>query len=218
MMRGMPFRSGTRLLPRCLLLAAIGWPLVELPAAAAGATVVTVRATVSGDTLVSGCSGGVSGGGGGVAVTRAGEVLRWSTDGPGPPARVTLVRVDSALTEELFRELERIRFRSIRHHEPSNMTCFLYLRSEHGAHEVAWPWGHAPRMVRPVFERLQSLGGEAAASAVPSTPRPPPHPLAGRWRETGWALCAPVDALPPGSIDRPIQELDFDVDGLFSVT
>jgi hypothetical protein len=69
-----------------------------------------------------------------------------------------------------------------------------------------------------VFERLQSLGGEAAASAVPSTPRPPPHPLAGRWRETGWALCAQVDALPPGSIDRPIQELDFDVDGLFSVT
>ena len=109
------------------------------------------------DTITTGCSGGVTGGGNGAAVTGRGEILRWERDAAGQPTRFTLVRTDSAAAATAFAELERIGFRSIVHSEPSNMTCFLELADSAGRHEVSWPIGQPPAKVGEVSRRVGDL-------------------------------------------------------------
>lgn len=109
------------------------------------------------DTLKGGCSGGVTGGGGGVAVTGSGEVLEWKQTLATQPTAFTTVRIDSAAAAEVFAEVERTRFRSVVHVNPSNVTCFLTLTDSLGKHTVAWPMGDAPAAVRELDRRLHSL-------------------------------------------------------------
>jgi hypothetical protein len=117
----------------------------------------TVLETAPADTLSGGCTGGVTGGGGGVAVTGRGEILKWSQDVATVPVEFTAVRTDSAAVAAIFAEAERIGFRTIVHRRPFNVTCFLALADSAGRHSVAWPMGDVPPVVRELNRRLHAL-------------------------------------------------------------
>ena len=107
--------------------------------------------------VVAGCSGGVTGGGSGVTLTRAGALYRWERPSAAPAARdSTLVRVDSALAAEVFRRLEAMRFTRIQYRDVGNMSCFVVARTDSAEHEVVWGGteGGVPAAVRDVHERL----------------------------------------------------------------
>lgn len=44
------------------------------------------------------------------------------------------------------------------------------------------------------------------------------NPLVGGWRQVGWKLCQPTATLPEGSLDPPLEELQFKADRTFSAT
>jgi hypothetical protein len=99
------------------------------------------------DTLITGCTGGITGGGIGSAVTGAGELLRFTQAGPGPAGRSwTLVGSDSASARRIFGRLAASGFDRAEFNNPANMTCSL---SRHGDHprEIAWPMGRHPRAI-----------------------------------------------------------------------
>jgi hypothetical protein len=127
------------------------------------------------DTVFAGCSGGVTGGGGGLAVTGRGEILKWQLQGPRSlsSAVYTAVGTDSATAAAIFAELARVRFRSIDHQKPSNMTCFIALAASAGTHSVSWPIGNPPMQLRELHRLLQVLGesvrGVPSERATPAT-------------------------------------------------
>jgi hypothetical protein len=112
------------------------------------------------DTVIAGCSGGRSGGGHGLLVTKRGDILEWDWHGPGAlsPDKYTRVGTDSAAATAIFTELARIRFDSINHLKRSDMTCFLQLIAPVGVHSVSWPLGDPPVQLREVRRLLQDLG------------------------------------------------------------
>jgi hypothetical protein len=109
------------------------------------------------DTLVAGCSGGVTGGGGGSAITRAGDLLRWQQSGPGPAIFVSVGR-DTALANRVFAALGRARFERTRYQVPSNMTCSLSRRAGKSSHEVAWAMGAPPAKIRRIVALFDEVG------------------------------------------------------------
>jgi hypothetical protein len=116
-------------------------------------------ADVNGESLSSGCSGGFTGGGGGVVVHRDGAIHRWSRPTYRDPVKQSFVRLDRAAAGELFAELERINFTSIRYKKPSNMTCEVTLRRGETTHAVAWPLGDAaaPSEVVALAARMEQI-------------------------------------------------------------
>ena len=84
--------------------------------------------------IVTGCAGGVTGGGSGVKLYRDGRLVRWKRSGALEAPIEILVRTDGGLAKRLFERLEEIGFASIEYDEPSNWTCFV----EANSHEVGW--------------------------------------------------------------------------------
>jgi hypothetical protein len=115
------------------------------------------------DSVIAGCSGGRSGGGRGLLVTRRGDILEWERDGPGglSPKNYTRIGTDSAAATAIFAELARIGFDSIDHRKPSDMTCFLELIAPTGEHSVSWPLGDLPMQLRELHRMLDGLGESA---------------------------------------------------------
>lgn len=106
-----------------------------------------------------GCSGGFTGGGGGVVVRGDGGIHRWSRPTYRDPVEETLIRVDRAAAQMIFAEVERIKFTDIRFSKPGNMTCSVALRHGASTHAVAWPLGdpRAPSQVLALVSRLEQL-------------------------------------------------------------
>lgn len=106
----------------------------------------------------SGCAGGITGGGGGAALLADGRLYRWQRTLAGRPDTLTLVRTDTTLAAEVGRRLGDMRFLAIEHSKPSNMTCFVHVRTDSAEHEVSWPISDtgAPKAVRELFDRLQA--------------------------------------------------------------
>lgn len=129
----------------------------EAPHAPIHTAGVALPAASPADTLKGGCSGGVTGGGNGVAVTGRGEILRWAQATATHSVEFTVVRTDSAAVADLFAEAQRIGFRSIDYRKPFNMTCFLTLTDSAGVHTVAWPAGEVPPAVRELSRQLNAL-------------------------------------------------------------
>jgi hypothetical protein len=79
--------------------------------------------------LETGCSGGVTGGGGGTFVTADGRFYRYQRNGPPPNAKreLAFVRRDSAAAAALVESAERAGISRVKYSEPSNMTCHLKL-------------------------------------------------------------------------------------------
>ncbi len=111
------------------------------------------------DSVIAGCAGGFSGGGGGAIVTGRGEVIRWSRFSSADRKQYQQLRVDTAAAGAIFRELARIRFREIQSDRDggTDVACSLELTGTSGSHMVSWPLGEPPAAVRPVYERLRAL-------------------------------------------------------------
>jgi hypothetical protein len=145
----------------------IGWLLLVL-ALSSGASQSAAQVQGSSpeprDTVIAGCSGGRSGGGHGLLVTKRGDILEWDRHGPGAPKPDDYTRVgtDSAAATAIFAELARIRFDSISHLKRSDMTCFLELMAPAGGHSVSWPLGAEPPVQLREVRRLLNGVGESA--------------------------------------------------------
>ena len=116
------------------------------------------------DSLTVGCTGGFSGGGGGLIVTGNGEILEWGQQTYAPPRTYRLVRVDTAATAAIYRELVRIGFRKLPAGEPANVTCSIEVSGPSGSHSVSWPLGRPPAAVKSLYEKLRALDPGALTS------------------------------------------------------
>ncbi len=106
-------------------------------------------------TIDTGCTGGVTGGGNGVALAATGHFVAWTQPTAGAPRDQTDLGVDKALVVELIAALEGINFSTIEFDVRGNMTCSLTF----GGHTVAWPTGNAeiPGAVVELHERLMEI-------------------------------------------------------------
>jgi len=147
-----------RIVLRCIAAALAAW-LCAAAACPSAPEATPIAATE----VVSGCAGGATGGGGGVALRPDGALYRWQRATAGASETRTLVRTDTALAGDVLRRLTAMHFLDIAYSEPSNMTCFVRVKTDAGEHEVAWPHSdtRAPREVRDLFDRLQAAGGGA---------------------------------------------------------
>lgn len=129
--------------------------LVVLGVSSAAALAGSDEAFVS-----SGCSGGFTGGGGGVVVHLDGAIHRWSQATYRDPVEQSFVRLDVAAARDLFSELDRIGFTSIRYKKHGNMTCRVTLQQGGSTHDVAWPSGDptAPSAVVALASRMEQIG------------------------------------------------------------
>jgi hypothetical protein len=125
-------------------------------------------AEVNEESLSWGCSGGFTGGGGGVVVHRDGAIHRWSRPTYRDPVEQSFVRSDPAAARGLFDELQRIHFTSIRYNKPSNMTCHITLRQGESTHAVAWPLGDAavPSELVALASRMKQIAQVAQVQPV----------------------------------------------------
>lgn len=120
--------------------------------------------------LNTGCTGGITGAGGGVIVTESADFYRWSQPGPRPSGRVlTLARRDPARAAALLRAAEQRGLTRVKFNEPANMTCFLELVRGGRRYAVAWPgsgpmsWSSAPRQIRTLAELAEEINAAAEA-------------------------------------------------------
>ena len=132
---------------------------VLLTVALFGGFSLTASAEANEESLSYGCSGGFTGGGGGVVVQRDGEIHRWSPPTYRHPVEQAFIRFDRAAARDVFAEVERINFTSIRYSKPGNMTCHVTLRRGASTHAVAWPTGDpdAPSRVVALASRIEKL-------------------------------------------------------------
>ena len=105
------------------------------------------------------CFGGRNGAASGHTITRAGELMKYEKTLHSEAAS-TLLRRDAASADSVFAALERIRFRSLRFNEISNMTCVLELNDGSGKHTVSWPQGQPPAAIQPVLVALARAFGD----------------------------------------------------------
>ena len=142
---------------RLVLLVALGAP--GIACAQAPASPHAAVAATAADSVQVGCSGGVTGLGVGNIITRDGQLATYQKPLHEPRADTPL-RQDTAAARAVFAALERIRFRSIRFSEISNMTCFLILVDGHGTHEVNWAMGRPPDAIEPALTALRRALGD----------------------------------------------------------
>jgi hypothetical protein len=114
------------------------------------------------DTVRVGCFGGYAALSSGNVLTREGALSRYEKQLQ-TPATYTFLRRDSVAAALIFAELERIRFRTLRSSEISNMTCFLELGDREGKHELTWAIGRPPAELKPALAVLTRTFGDQSA-------------------------------------------------------
>lgn len=122
------------------------------------------------DTIIYGCSGGFTGGGGETAITGRGEILSWEHALAATTPAYRQVGTDSAAAVQLFRDLDRSGFRRMKPGEPSNMTCSLTLSDARGRHEVMFTPGSIPAQLQPIIRRVEALSSSPASAPRDTTP------------------------------------------------
>lgn len=141
------------LLASIVVLSAPGTACAQGPAPAAS------TATRSDDSIRIGCSGGVTGAGSGNTITRSGALSAYRRP-LGEAATHTPLRRDSAGAAAVFRELDRVRFRTLKFDGIGNMTCVLELEDGGGEHSVSWQIGQPPAALEPVLAALRRVFGD----------------------------------------------------------
>jgi outer membrane protein OmpA-like peptidoglycan-associated protein len=160
-------RSSIGLPPMMLALALVALVGCQRADAGAGDSAATPSTTVAPtDTIFYGCSGGVTGGGSQVAITGRGEILVWRHQGPAAAPDYRQVGVDSVAAAELYRDLERARFRAIPPGEPSNMTCSVAIRDARGRHEVLFTPGSVPIALQSIVTRIEAIESSAPSDSL----------------------------------------------------
>ena len=152
--------------------AVIAWWLIPLTCRTDRLRPPVSRATA--DTIIAGCLGGVTGGGGGTAVTESGVFLSWARSGPlASGTSWTTVRQDLTGARRLFAALDRSGFEREDLNDPGNLTCFLARHGPGRDHEVAWPSGQRPRRIAAILAIYDQLrgptpGGQHDAKRAPA--------------------------------------------------
>ena len=108
------------------------------------------------DSITSGCSGGITGGGYGVTVERDGRIYRWHAPTSHDARDEVEVRNDPTEASQLFASLDEMGFVAMGYQETGDMTCSLTVVSGESEHAVTWPHGQtgAPAEARAMAERL----------------------------------------------------------------
>jgi hypothetical protein len=114
------------------------------------------------DTVRVGCFGGHAALSSGHVLTGEGALSRYEKQLQ-TPATYTFLRRDSVAAALVFAELERIRFRTLRFNEISNMTCFLELNDSGKEHELSWLPGRPPAALKPALATLKRIVGDPNA-------------------------------------------------------
>jgi hypothetical protein len=109
--------------------------------------------------ITTGCSGGVTGGGGGYTVLSDGKLFQWQAPTPTASTKKLLGKIECAAAEALRARLEAISFRDIDFKESSNMTCSVTLREGLTDHQVTWPVSDPfpPQEVMDIFYDIEAL-------------------------------------------------------------
>lgn len=149
----MPRYRPLALLTSLVVLSAPGTVYAQDPVPAAS------TAIRSDDSIRIGCSGGVTGAGSGNTITRSGALSAYHKP-LGEAATHIPLRRDSAGAAAVFRELDRVRFRTLRLDGIGNMTCVLELEDGRGEHAVSWQIGQPPAALEPVFAALRRVFGD----------------------------------------------------------
>lgn len=104
------------------------------------------------------CTGGVTGGGNGVALHTNGHFVAWTQITAGAPRTETDLGIDKPAAVELTADLNAIDFATIVLNQRGNMTCSLTFRGN----TVTWPIGdtEVPATVVEIHERLMGIGRE----------------------------------------------------------
>jgi hypothetical protein len=138
---------------------------------------LAIAADTTGNRLETGCGGGITGGGGGVAVFSDGSFYRWSSDRPATAGReLSLVRVDTARANALFREATKEGLATTHYSEPSNVTCSVSIRIDGVENEVAWSASTRPRRIAKLIDLARHINDSFADSSGRSArARSPSH-------------------------------------------
>ena len=106
-----------------------------------------------------GCSGGFTGGGGGVTVRSNGTILKWSLPTAGGSVEESVIRSDPAAAQKLLRQLDEMNFTKIDYKKFGNMTCHLTFREGSTTHAVSWGIGDTsvPLQVSALSSDLERL-------------------------------------------------------------
>jgi len=106
-----------------------------------------------------GCSGGFTGGGGGVTVRSNGTILKWSRPSPRGSVEESVIRSDPTAAQRLFTQLDKMNFTNIDYKKFGNMTCYVTLREGSTTHTVSWDIGDTsvPSRVAALSSDLERL-------------------------------------------------------------
>ena len=98
-----------------------------------------------------------------MSVASNGAIASWTQATFNQKTRVSKpLRTDAPLARRLFARLRTLKFQSVTHNDPSNMTCFLALEGPHG-HTVAWPMNQRPRRIAAVVALARDVDRLGAA-------------------------------------------------------
>ncbi len=109
-----------------------------------------------------GCSGGFTGGGGGVTVRSNGTILKWSLPTAGGSVEQSVIRSDPTAAQRLFTQLDEMNFTNIDYKKFGNMTCHVTLREGSTTHAVSWEIGDTS-----VPSRVAALSSDLERLALP---------------------------------------------------
>ncbi|MEO8450472.1 MAG: hypothetical protein ABI647_11805 [Gemmatimonadota bacterium] len=128
---------------------------------AIAAVLMTAASDSLGNRLETGCSGGVTGGGGGTIVTEDGRFFNYVRTTGKPEPSVKLIGRDGPRAAAYFKAAERAGLTRIKYREPSNMTCHLSLTRGAKRSEVAWPIGSRPKKIAKLIDLAEAMKGKA---------------------------------------------------------
>jgi hypothetical protein len=144
-----------------LLAATIGWtqPAPATPPLDPGVGDVALAQSEEPRSISYGCTGGFSGGGGGVTVRSDGTILRWSLEGYWASPEESFVRSDPAAAKQLFARVDAMDFTSIELKESDNLTCHMTQRHGASTHTVTWAYGDSsvPSRVAALASEMERL-------------------------------------------------------------
>lgn len=110
--------------------------------------------------IITGCSGGVTGGGSGYIVSSQGDLFKWRSSTPENLTRAHVSQLPRQTVVEWKSRFEHVRFGELRYKKVGNMTCSLALRTSEDERVVRWPISgpFPPDEVMHVFNEIKALG------------------------------------------------------------
>jgi hypothetical protein len=133
------------------------WRLVLL--IALGASALRSECATAADEIRSGCSGGITGGGAGLVLSRDGQLWNWQRSRANSDLqRGALLGTDAQAALQLFEKARLGGFALIEYRHSGNRTCWVELTQDELTHGVYWTDpGSAPSLAVGLFESLQKL-------------------------------------------------------------